>query len=102
MTVTNGAGTEAGYAKAYNVPDPRAAKPDDVRATMRAIEAQRRIHALIEELEAASRLAVREMESEATWIRRMQDQTAAHLDVLMQMRTTLDAIQSWIGGDTGC
>ncbi len=91
MTATESAHAEAGCAKAHNAPDPRAATADHVLTKLR-------IRTLIEELEAGNRLAMRETEAEAMWIRRMQDQTAKHLDVLLQMRTALDAIQSWIGG----
>lgn len=79
--------------------DTRAATEHDLIATMGASDAHRRIRALINELEERNRSAVREMETEAYWISRMREQTARHLDVLLQMKATLDAIQSWIGGD---
>lgn len=78
--------------------DPRAARAADEKTSLTDTLALHQIRALINELEEEGRLATREMEAEAVWIRRMQDQTAQHLDALLQMRTTLDAIQSWIGG----
>ena len=82
--------------------DTRAATADDVLAHMNGLPAQRHIRTLIEELDQDARSALRELESETRWIRCMQEQTAQHLDMLLQMRTTLDAIQSWIGGGAGC
>lgn len=91
--------TEVRYSKAYNVPDTRAATESDSPTGLTTTQSDYKIRELIGELEAANRLAIRDMESDAIWIRRMQDQTAKHLDMLLQMKATLDAIQSWIGGD---
>lgn len=79
--------------------DTRAAGAGDTQSSMEATAAQRHIRELINELDEGIRSAQRELESDVTWIRRMQDQVAAHLDALMLMRATLDAIQSWIGDD---
>lgn len=79
--------------------DTRAATRDDTTTTMGATDPQRRIRTLVNELEEGNRSAIRRLESEAVWLHRMQDQTSAHLDMLLQMQATIDAIQSWIGGD---
>lgn len=83
--------------------DTRVATEEDVVAgfttSMSQTEGQRRIRTLINELEEGNRSAIRELESEAVWIRRMQEQTSKHLDVLLQMEATFGAIQSWIGGE---
>lgn len=79
--------------------DTRAATESDKPTGLMTTVADQRIRKLIDELEERNRSAVRELESEAAWIQRIQIQTAEHLDVLLQTKATIDAIQSWIGGD---
>lgn len=81
--------------------DTRAATESDVTADittpMSQTEGQRRVRTLINELEEQSRSAMREQALDAYWIRLMQEQAGKYSEVLLQMKATLDAVQSWIG-----